>query len=293
MGAVYAALERMEREGVSRLVARRGHRGPRREAEAAVRGHHARAAHAARRAPHARSAVDGGQRSDQGPVMKPQPPRLARLLLRLLAPAPRRDEIEQGLLEHLFELRASAKGRPATRPGATGSDVISFGRRHRAAAEPAPHADAPSGGHSSPRSSGSTCGRRSASVRRMPSFFVLAGADAGDRLQRALRGVHDRRSPAARGAAPGVDAAGRAPPHPHRACRHPRRAGFSGTRTRTRSTRTCGRLLPSMRLRRLPDLAHEPRRRRGRPDGLGRVRGPRLLRRPRRGGGVRARVDAG
>jgi predicted permease len=113
--------------------------------------------------------MDGRQSLDQGALMTP--PRLARALLRRLAPAERHAEIDIDLAE-LFELRASTKGRlHATRR--YWQDVISFGLRRRGGADAGEAA-----GERAAVLSGLAFDARQAvrAVRRMPSFFVLAGA---------------------------------------------------------------------------------------------------------------------
>ena len=89
-----------------------------------------------------------------------------------------------------------------------------------------------------PRHWRSTLRQALRAVRRMPSFFAHRRRDAGGRLQRALRGLHHRRSPAARGAAARLG-----PGRASGACTSnaPTSAAdvSSGTRIPTRSTRTC------------------------------------------------------
>jgi predicted permease len=115
--------------------------------------------------------VVGGNRCNEEPLMRRS---LARLLLRLLTSAERRDEIEQDL-DHLFHERAAERGRLyATRR--YWSDVLSFRRRPATVVDSMPGA----------ATEGSSAGIASAlwfdlrqairSVRRMPAFFLLAGA---------------------------------------------------------------------------------------------------------------------
>jgi predicted permease len=115
--------------------------------------------------------VDGGERRQPGPVMTP--PRLARLLLRLLTPVRRRDEIEWDL-EQLFHERAAGRGRIyATRR--YWSDVVSFRRR------PASEAGQAAGARMEARASIASAvwfdlRQAGRAVARMPAFFLLAGA---------------------------------------------------------------------------------------------------------------------
>ena len=166
-----------------------------------------------------------------------KPPLLARVLLRRLGRAGRRDEIEADLLE-LFRRRVAANGRLyAWRR--YWIDVVSLAMRHgdrrRAGRE----------GRERPRRHGYGTGvRRTASASRGAADAIVLRhrrRDAGGRLQRALRRVHHRRSPAAR-----VTAARFATRIRSGACTSsaPTSAvdGSSGTRIPTRSTRTCARI---------------------------------------------------
>ena len=109
-----------------------------------------------------------GGRVDPGAVVTP--PRIARFLLHALGPVARRDEIDADLAD-LFERRAAARGRLYARRRYW-FDVASITLRRRHAVAPT----APRGARAGLATALAFDARQALrAVRRMPSFFVLAG----------------------------------------------------------------------------------------------------------------------